>query len=102
MAGYKVRYAPEALEEIRDVVDYYNTKSKGLGIRFKNNLLAEVKAVKSRPLSRSIRYDEVRFAVLEKFPYAAHYTVEQPAKIIKIQAVLAFARDDKTNWETRF
>jgi hypothetical protein len=76
MAGYKVRYAPEALEEI--------------------------KAVKARPLSRSFRYDDVRFAVVDRFPYAAHYTVDQTAKVIKIQAILAFAQDDKTNWEKRF
>jgi hypothetical protein len=102
MAGYKVVYAPEALNEIKEVVDYYNSKSKGLGTRFKANLLAEIKAVKARPLSRSFRYEEVRFAVVEKFPYSAHYTVDQTAKVIKIQAILAFAQDDKTNWEKRF
>jgi hypothetical protein len=102
MAGYKVLYAPEALDEIREAVEYYNSKTMGLGTRFKNNLLEEIKAVKARPLSRSFRYDDVRFAVVDKFPYSAHYTVDQALKIVKIQAVLAFARDDKTNWAKRF
>jgi plasmid stabilization system protein ParE len=102
MAVYKLRYAPEALEELKEVVDYYNNKSNGLGTRFKNNLLVELKAIKARPLSRSFRYDDVRLAVVDKFPYAAHYTVDQAAKIIKIQAILAFAQDDKTNWKKRF
>lgn len=102
MAGYKVLYAPEALNEIKEVVDYYNSESKGLGARFKTSLLVEIKAVKARPLSRSFRYDDVRFAVVQKFPYAAHYTVDQQSKFIKIQAVLAFARDNEANWRKRF
>jgi hypothetical protein len=102
MPAFKVLYAPEALEEIKEVVDYYNSESKGLGARFKANLLAEIRAVKARPFSRSFRYDQVRFAVVKKFPYAAHYTIDESAKVIKIQAVLAFARDDKANWKVRF
>ena len=102
MAGYRVLYSPESLEEIKDVIDFYNKKSKGLGSRFKNNLLAEIKLIKTRPLSRSFRYDNVRFAVVDKFPYSAHYTVDEEEKLIKIQAVLAFAQNDKANWKLRF
>jgi plasmid stabilization system protein ParE len=102
MAKYKLQYAPEALEEINEAFEYYNSISKKLGVRFKTNLFAEMKAIKERPLSRSFRYDEVRFAVLKKFPYAAHYTVDESKKIIKIHAVLAFAKDDKTNRLKRF
>ena len=102
MSVFKVVYAPEALEEIKEVVDYYNGESKGLGARFKANLLAEIKAVKARPFSRSFRYDQVRFAVVQKFPYAAHYTIDESAKVVKIQAVLAFTRDVKANWKVRF
>jgi hypothetical protein len=97
-----VLYAPEALTEIKEVADYYNSENKRLGARFKTSLMSEIKAIKARPLSRSFRYDDVRFAVVKKFPYAAHYTVDQRAKLIKIQAVLAFARDDKANWRKRF
>ncbi len=102
MAGYKVLFAPETLKEIKEIVDYYNNESKGLGARFKSNLFDEIKAIKARPLTRSFRYDDVRFAVVDKFPYAAHYTVDQTSKLIKIQAVLAFAQDDKANWRKRF
>lgn len=102
MATYKVKYAPESLEEIKHVVLYYNSESKGLGNRFKKHLLAEIAAIKERPLSRSFRYENVRFAVVKKFPYAAHYTVDEQNNIIKIQAVLAFKQDDKANWKIRF
>ena len=84
MPAFKVLYAPEALEEIKEVVDYHNSVSKGLGARFKASLLAEIRAVKARPFSRLFRYDQVRFTVVEKFPYAAHYTIDDSAMVIKV------------------
>ena len=102
MAAYKVLFSPESLLEIKDAVEYYNYKSKGLGSRFKSNFLAEVKAIKQNPLRNSVRYDEVRFGVIQKFPYAIHYTFNEVTKFIKIHAVLAFKQDDKTIWKIRF
>ncbi len=45
-------------------------------------------------------YDEVRLAVVDKFPYAAHYIVD--GTLVKIQAVLAFKQNPDNNWITRF
>ena len=102
MHGYKVAFSPESLEEIKRIVDWYNTVSKGLGNRFKKNLLTEIAAIKRNPFTRSVRYDEVRFAVVKKFPYAAHYTIDETHLLIKILALLGFAQDSGTNWKMRF
>lgn len=40
--------------------------------------------------SGSFRYNEVRFAVVKKFPYAAHYTVTAEKKQTIIHAGFAF------------
>ena len=100
MPQYKIKYAPEALQEIKHIVEYYNSISAGLGNHFKQNLLAAVKALKTNSNYNSFRYDEVRFAVVDKFPYAAHYTVE--GMLVKIQAVLAFKQNPDNKWITRF
>lgn len=102
MPRFKVVYSPESLQEIKRIVEWYNAASKGLGKRFKKNLLEEIAAIKQNPFTRSFRYDEVRFAVVKKFPYAAHYTVDEVNHLIKIQAVLGFAQDSETNWKMRF
>ena len=68
MPRFTVKYAPEALQEIQSAVDYYNKLSKGLGNRFKQNLLTAIKATKLNPTYNSFRYDDVRFAVIKKFP----------------------------------
>ncbi|HRP58249.1 hypothetical protein [Agriterribacter sp.] len=81
---------------------WYNTSAKGLGDRFKKNLLTEIAAIKQNPFARSFRYDEVRFAVVKKFPYAAHYTIDEQDRLIKIQAVPGFAQDSEMNWKMKF
>lgn len=102
MPRYKVAFSPESIQEIKQIVDWYNTVSKDLGGRFKKNLLDEISVIKRNPFTRSVRYDEVRFAVVKKFPYAAHYTIDKTLRLIKIQAVLGFAQDSETNWKTKF
>lgn len=72
MPRFTVKYAPEALQEIQHTVDYYNSLADGLGNRFKQNLLAAIKAAKLNPTYNSFRYDDVRFAVVsvcKKTPY---------------------------------
>ena len=102
MPRFTVKYAPEVLQKIQHAVDYYNELSYGLGKRFKQNLLAAIKAAKLNPTYNSFRYDDVRFAGVKKFPYAVHYTIDHINHIIKIQAVLAFSQNPDTNWRLRF
>jgi hypothetical protein len=102
MPRFKVAYSPESLQEITRIIKWYNDVSAGLGNRFRKNLLAEIAAIKKNPFTRSYRYDAVRFAVVKKFPYAAHYTVDETNNLIKIQAVLGFAQDADANWRMRF
>lgn len=101
-ARLTVKYAPEVLQEIQHAVDYYNSLSDGLGKRFKQNLLNAIKAAKLNPTYNSFRYDDVRFAMVKKFPYAVHYTIDHRNHIVKIQAVLAFSQNPDTNWRLRF
>lgn len=69
--------------------------------RFKKNLLTELITIKQNPFTRSFRYDNVRFVVVKKFPYAAHYTIDEENRIIKIQGVFGFSQDAEANWKTR-
>jgi plasmid stabilization system protein ParE len=102
MAGFKIVYSPESLEEIKRIIQWYSEINKELGNRFKKSLLAEISTIKQNPFTRSVRYDNVRFAVIKRFPYAIHYIIDKPADLIKIQAVLGFAQDSEMNWKIRF
>lgn len=77
---YKLVFAPDSIKEIKEIVKRYNTVQKGLGKRFKKNLKQALEKTKKYPFANSVRYDDVRFSIPEKFPYSAHYTIDEKEK----------------------
>jgi mRNA-degrading endonuclease RelE of RelBE toxin-antitoxin system len=98
---YQLQITPEALAEIQEAVYYYNSKRKGLGKEFFQELKKDLAKVKKNPFSFSPRYDDVRWIAMNRFPYAVHYTVIPENKIIIIQAILSQHRDPEVNWKKR-
>jgi hypothetical protein len=92
MPRFKLSFSPESLREIQRIVIFYNDASTGLGARFKKNLLTELTAIKQNPFTRSFRYDNVRYAVVKKFSYAAHYTIDEKIALSKFKVYLDFLR----------
>jgi len=97
MRSYKLSFTPAATAHVKEISLWYNKQLKGLGNRFKDILKTELAAVKKNPFTRSISYDDVRYAVVKKFPYAAHYTIDEEAGIIVIHAVFGF-KEDPDKW----
>lgn len=97
MKQFRLFFTPAATAQIIQIASWYDEQTKGLGDRFKKNLKAELAAIKKNPFSRSFRYDDVRFAVVKKFPYAAHYTTDEKSRIIVIHAVFGY-KEDPRKW----
>ncbi|MEQ1675817.1 MAG: hypothetical protein ABL876_03880 [Chitinophagaceae bacterium] len=97
MKNFKLSFTPAATAHIIQIAAWYNEQNKGLGSRFKSNLKTELAEIKKNPFTRSFRYDSVRFAVVKKFPYAAHYTVDEANNFIVIHAVFGF-KEDPEKW----
>lgn len=97
MRSFKLSFTPAAISHVKEISRWYNKQLKGLGKRFKDNLKSELAEVKKNPFSRSFRYDEIRYAVVKKFPYAAHYTIDEDTSIIIIHAVFGF-KEDPDKW----
>lgn len=98
---YQLQITPEALIEIQEAVYYYNSRRKGLGKTFFQELRADFATIRRNPLHCSIRYDEVRWLSMDRFPFAAHFTLDDTSKVIIIQAVLSHHQDPATNWKKR-
>jgi len=91
MVKYKLVVTPKAIIEIQDAIDYYNSKKESLGRRFFDEMERQLNAISKNPQYRSIRYDSIRMARFNKFPYAIHYEIQQE-KII-VNAVLCDYRN---------
>ena len=84
---YKSVLLPLAKVDISDAAEWYNWKQKGLGKQFTNELRTKVSFLRENPKACAVRYDDVRCAVLNNFPFMIHYILNQENKTIIIIAV---------------
>lgn len=63
-------------EDIQDAVDWYESKSEGLGEEFILSLYKSFSLIESHPLVYEIRYAEFRVCLIDRFPYTVHYKEE--------------------------
>ncbi len=89
---------PHAKGDIRKAALWYNKKSKGLGKKFTSKVRETVSVLKQNPKSSNIRYDNIRTAVLDIFPFMIHYSIDESNKTIIISSVLHTSRNPKL-WE---
>ena len=72
----------EAQFDVQEAFDYYEEKSKGLGLEFMRSMDAALQSVKRNPTSYQKIYKEPRRLLLRKFPYALFYLVEETRVIV--------------------
>ncbi|HRN58350.1 MAG TPA: type II toxin-antitoxin system RelE/ParE family toxin [Agriterribacter sp.] len=87
MKNFAVTFSPFALDDIEQVVDYYNQLQPGLSKRFTQLLQQSLTAIKRNPFFTSVRYGNIRCAQVKKFPYLVHYHIDEKQGVVTIVAV---------------
>lgn len=90
---YKVIILPLAKQDIKEAATWYNNKQAGLGKRFTTDISQKVTLLKQNPLIAANRYQDIKTAVLDIFPFMMHYKVDKLEKLVIILAVLHTSRD---------
>lgn len=80
--GYKIKITPTAFSGLQKGIDFYQHQQQGLGKRFSEVIEATLDRIKSMPLSASIAYGDVRYKLVEKFPYVLLYNIDGPTIVI--------------------
>lgn len=62
MKRVTVIFSPVAIDDVENIVDYYEKLQPGLGKRLATQLQLTLNAVKRNPFSASVRYDDIRCA----------------------------------------
>ncbi|OJV17511.1 MAG: hypothetical protein BGO21_13685 [Dyadobacter sp. 50-39] len=99
MAAYRLKFTPEAILDISEASEYYESEKPGLGRRFKALVKGKLILIKESPLIYEVKYGDVRFAMVDFFPYSIHFTVNSPAHIIQVHAVLCQYRNPSKFWK---
>lgn len=97
---YNVIILPLAKQDISEAAAWYNSKQKGLGKRFTQEVRSKVLFIRENPKASTIRYDDTRCAVLDVFPFMIHYTIDEANKTIIVAAVFHTSLDPG-RWQKR-
>lgn len=89
MKKYKVKIEPEALADIQEITDWYNEVQEGLGKRFQNTAIKQINSLNKDPQIYAIRYKEIRCVVIKKFPYMAHFFINDENNTVEVLAVIS-------------
>lgn len=81
--SYSLLILPLAKIDIKETAIWYNEQQENLGKKFLKNLKKEVATIKQNPLLYEIKYDNIRTALIETFPYLIHFTIDNSKIIIK-------------------
>jgi mRNA-degrading endonuclease RelE of RelBE toxin-antitoxin system len=101
MVLYTLRFHPRFLTELDGAITYYNKRSKSTDSRFRSAIKKQLDLLKKAPHTRSIRYDDVRFARIEKFPYAIHYSIDHANNCVLVHSLLCDYQDPDIFWQKR-
>ncbi len=96
--AYKVVVRPEAAREIQEAFDWYETRGEGLGLEFLRAADACLSGVQRNPSAFQPVHEQVRRALLRKFPYALFYLLGEDAIVV----VACFhVRRSPADWQRR-
>lgn len=95
---YNLLILPKAEQDIKEINFNYKLINKSLAKKFNDALKKEVNIIHQNPYLYQIRYDELRMAKIDKFPYSIHFEIYSDA--IVINAIYHNSRDSKI-WKIR-
>lgn len=88
---FKLEFNPNIQFDIQHQVYYYyrETQSHELGKRFVKVVKKELLRLKKHALQYEIKYDDIRCLPIPKFPFRAHYRVDEKNHSVKVEALIS-------------
>lgn len=86
--AYNIVIEPNVNLELTDQIDWYNSRSKGLGFRFYKNVQTQIITISKNPYLFANKYKSTRVSYLKIFPFAIYYLIFEESKKVLILAIL--------------
>ena len=74
--AFELKITPKAFNDLEYAIDYYDHQQKGLGKRFGTAIKNSIDSILSAPMAASFAFDEVRYKVVNRFPYVLLYSIK--------------------------
>ena len=93
-----LHYLEEAAAELRQAVGWYSEQQQSLGVRFLRTIDILVDTIRKDPERFPIVHQDIRRALIRRFPYGIHFAVRD--ETILILAVF-HAKRNPESWKSR-
>jgi len=80
--AHPVVLSADAIADIDQAFEYYNSRSYGLGFELTDTLDTYFQKISRLPTASAIRYDNVRVKPVDTFPYTIHFTIEEDGSVL--------------------
>lgn len=84
--GFKIKFEPEAKEDVQSAIDWYNEQKKGLGKKFLKEVQKSVEALSKNPFYQR-RYENVFCLPVKKYPFMIHFTIDTGNNTVVVRGV---------------
>lgn len=99
---WRVEFRPEVEQDVADAATWYESRQKGLGAEFVEELIQVWDALAEKPQLPSRRHPikNIRWRYPDRFPYRIIYQLSESTRTALVIAVVHAARHDR-HWQTR-
>lgn len=87
----KIRFTPEAAQELIEARAWYDERQDGLGEEFQHSFDAAVASIQERPEAYAVVYKTRRRVFIRRFPYFLLYEIE--GETVIVAGCIHFARN---------
>ena len=91
-------FHPEAEEELRAAIDYYEDREAGLGYDFSLEVFTAIQNIIAQPNAWPVMEDDVRRCLVNRFPFGVLYSLE-PTTVFVVAVMHQRRRPDY--WRSR-
>jgi plasmid stabilization system protein ParE len=96
--SYRVVFRPQSQAELLEARDWYEVRQKGLGVEFSAAVDATVSNISEQPLVYPRVHNEIRRAILQRFPYAVFFQLLENEIVI---LAVTHGRRHPSTWQSR-
>ena len=97
MKHFEIILLDDAIMDIQNTIDYYNTISTSLAKKFHKAVNNAFTELKKNPFYQ-VRYDNVRLRTVKGFPYVLHFVVDENPNIVFVFGVRNSSQNPDTSY----
>jgi toxin ParE1/3/4 len=93
--SHPIVLSADAVLDIDEAVEYYNSRSYGLGFEFADTLDSYFRKIGQLPTASAVRYNNIRVKPVDTFPYTIHFIIAEEDQVIILRV---FNTNQKPTW----